>query len=202
MLTAWYSPVRARKTLEVFAGQSVSGSWASVFNAAVTEFNNMNLGVQLVTGPNVKQPDPNNTSGADVWVEVGTKKKFKVLGGEPEVTVPPLVGGKTDPLGPGPKGPIVKVLILVKTLTISSTSGHGRPLGDGVHKCTLLHEFIHACGLSNDEHTFDDIFCSVLTPKSPSQNPQNDIVESITGRRMPPVFVGPQTQTRIQSNWP
>jgi hypothetical protein len=104
MPTSWFSPVRSRKTLEVFAGKSVSGSWMTVFNAAVAEFNGMNLGVRLVTGPNVKQPDPNNTSGADVWVEVGTQKKFKVLGGEPEVTVPPSSGERPIRWGQARRG--------------------------------------------------------------------------------------------------
>jgi hypothetical protein len=194
----WFEPVKKRKTLEVFAGQSVSGSWKTAFDLAVNEFNNLSLGVRLVTGPNVQKPGAKNVSGADVWVEVGTQFTFESVGSGPlTVAVPTTTGakGRTQPIGGA--NAIVKSFIVVMTVD----NAPGQPYGPRYHACTLFHEFIHACGLDGNEHTLDDIFSSVLTPKSPGPTAQNDFAESITGRQMPPVFVGGKVRNLIQSNW-
>jgi hypothetical protein len=210
MAVPWVDYIKSRKTLEVFAGQSVSGAWMNVFNEVILRFNNLALGVTLIAGTNVNQPDPDNLNGADVWLEVSpptfatdsTAKKFKVNGQEVTATCGPRIGGNTKWIRRdvnGSPGPLLKACILMKTLNTKS-GGVVRVMGAGVLKCNLFHELIHACGLAESEHTFDDIFSAVLTPQAMS-NPQDDHVESITSRKMPPAFFNGNTVNGIAKNW-
>jgi hypothetical protein len=67
-------------------------------------------------------------------------------------------------------------------------------VGDPVKMVVAVHEMVHACGLDNDHHTVDDVFCWPKAKYDP-ENPDNDRVEAYTGRREPIVIAG-QNRTR------
>jgi hypothetical protein len=195
----WFDPVKQRKTLEVFPGKTVVGWWKTAFDLAIDDFNSQKLGVRLIKGPNVQPPNPNNVSGADVWFEVGTQATFAAVNSGPvTLVVPTSTGarGKTQPIGGA--NIIVKNFIVVMTVDKKP----GIPFGPRYHECLLFHEFIHACGIDGNEHTMDDIFSTILNPHSQNQNPLDDCAESITGRKMPPIFVGGKVRNLIKSNFP
>ena len=67
-------------------------------------------------------------------------------------------------------------------------------MGNPVKMVVAAHEMVHACGLDNDHHTVDDVFCWPRAKYDP-QNPDNDRVEAYTGRREPIAIAG-QNRTR------
>jgi hypothetical protein len=210
MAVTWVEYIKSRKTLEVFAGNSVTGTWMNVFNEVIQRFNGLALGVTLIVGTNVKQPDPSNLNGADVWLEVSkpvfsfdvVSRDFKVNGKVVTAICKKGVGGNTQSVQRdvmGSPGPVLKMCILMKTLKTKS-GGVVRILGNNALKCYLFHELLHACGLQNSDHTFDDVFSANLTPQ-PMSNPQYDHVESITSRKLPPIFLNGNTVTGIAKLW-
>ena len=145
-----------------------------------------------------------------MWVEASkpvfswetTTKDFKINGKVVTAICKMGVGGNTQSVQRdvmGSPGPVLKMCILMKTLKTRS-SGVVRLLGPGALKCYLFHELLHACGLQNSDHTFDDVFSANLTPQ-PMSNPQYDHVESITSRKLPPIFLNGNTVTGIAKLW-
>ena len=90
-------------------------------------------------------------------------------------------------------------------------------VGDPVKMVVAVHEMVHACGLDNDHHTVDDVFCWPK-PSYDAQDPDKDRVEAYTGRRenkmiagkpvphpvmisMPPIVLNGPTQEKIRRLW-
>jgi len=72
----------------------------------------------------------------------------------------------------------------------------------------LVHELIHAVGLSNDEHSPDDVFAgrSVLIAKGQylrsRKQAAEDLVQPPDGSApMPPIRLGPKTIANLKKAW-
>jgi hypothetical protein len=188
--TPWDDAIKNGKVLTVFADASITtGAWRKTFPSAIDEFNKLSkankLGVTLQQGPT--PPDPSGVGGADVRVsavggaglEGDTKLAITVLGATQRI-------GKAFTTLPG-------------TPKINTPNG-SRDVGDGVKLVILVHEFVHACGLTNAEHSPDDLFLGV--PRVQLGNtPADDKIEVSGGKLLPPLFLSAKTVSAIQSNW-
>jgi hypothetical protein len=73
------------------------------------------------------------------------------------------------------------------------------PHHDFMKICMTVHEFIHATGLSNDDHSSDadpDVFCSSLTPAGAGVQ-----CGLFANRAMPPIWMTLRTARKIQTLW-
>jgi hypothetical protein len=89
--------------------------------------------------------------------------------------------------------------LLVKSkIQVPATPEHdGKPVGNNVKMMIAFHELIHACGLSDDEHTpvnNPDIFCAVF-------GMEGQDAFKITNLVQPPIVVGLRTAELIRKNW-
>jgi hypothetical protein len=206
MATPWDDPIKKTKTLTVFPGSSVSGgSWASVFASAIQEFNNLSnthkLGVSL--SQSATAPDPSGVGGADVQFEAGNGTvNFTSFGQTISVTVNgDALGGDTQQvkLVFGSIQKIAKAFIVVPA-TPKVNANPPRNVGDGVKLVIAVHELIHACGLSNQDHNLDDLFNGFPQVRAGSK-PQDDKIEVNQNKRLPPLFLSAKTAGVIQANW-
>jgi len=196
MATPWFKSIRDSHQLTVFATQRVTqGPWSSVFVAALKEFNRlssaMKLGVTFVPSP--VPPDPTSmTSGANVQFdaangsvhEVFLKNKFgQVLGEFTENFDGSQMHGLTKPpQWQDDKGVELqfRAYIFVPTTPLVNTGPAGkqkqREAGDGVKLFIAVHELVHACGLSNADHSPEsdpDFFIAQPQP-APGTTAQGD----------------------------
>ncbi len=215
MPTRWLEAVRATKQLSIFPGASLSGSWPTVFNNALQEFNNLSntngLGVtvsrssvpvnRFLTGANVQVETSN---GAMTFSDTFLGPQTVVLGGSGSAA-------KTRPL-PSGNGRLGQALILLPSTpkVFAGPTGQRtlREAGDPVKLVMLIHELIHACGLDNDDHTplsNPDLFVATLVDSPDSNDPKKDR-EEIGSKNgipitVPPLFLSSQTAVKIQAIW-
>jgi len=80
-----------------------------------------------------------------------------------------------------------------------------REVGDGVKMCIAIHEFIHACGLSNDDHspvTDPDMFIAQPQPRAgptPSQDKLELRLQPLV--TAPPIALTARTAGLIRGIW-
>ena len=205
MATPWEDRVRKTGRLTLFPGSSVTGgAWAGVFTSAITEFNRLaagnNLGVTLSQAS--APPDPNGVGGADVQVEAGNGSvTFSVFGQQTSVAVNGTgLEGNTQQvkLVFGTTQRIAKAFVVVPATPQINAPPRG--VGDGVKLVILVHEFVHACGLSNADHNANDLFSGFPQARAGS-TPSDDKVEVNQQRRLPPLFLTAQTAGVIRGVW-
>jgi hypothetical protein len=208
MATPWEDPIKKGKVLTIFAGPDVAnGVWKNTFPNAISEFNKLSqahkLGVTFQQGNN--PPDPKGVGGADVQFAVGDGSvKFTSIGTEINVSVSgtSLIGNTEQVLVVvGNDKRIAKAfIVLPATPQINMVKGGDRDVGDGVKLVMAVHEFVHACGLTNADHSPDDLFFGYPQPRVGS-TPADDKVEVKNGKRLPPLILSAQTVSLIQKNW-
>jgi hypothetical protein len=207
----WLMAISDTKALKVFPEKSVTTDavWLGVFRDALQKFNAMKLGLTLIETLN-NPPDPVTLAGADVQfaAAAGTftakarkKEKTESLAGTE-------MHGRTlhflDPM-------IAKAFIFVPATPLIGGGG-SRQVGEGIKLYIAFHELIHACGLSDKDHSPEavpDVFCSEPTASmNPIQgqtaaddrmrvgNPRPD------GKNIfPPITVNGRTRAEIQKLW-
>jgi hypothetical protein len=204
MATPWFNNVRSTHQLTIFPTDTVTkGPWGPVFTAALKEFNrlssSMQLGVTFV--PSAVKPDPVGMNrGANVQFDVanGTvheevlKTKFgQIIKEFTENVSGTAMHGLTIPPQWADENGIAhqfRAYIYVPSTPLINSGPAGqqkqREVGDGVKLFIAVHELIHACGLSNGEHSgSDDVFVGQPQP-SPGATPQGD---KLTLRLQPPL---------------
>ncbi len=207
MGTAWEAPIQRAKRLGVFTGSSMgSGAWAGIAANAIREFNNLStthsLGVTLgaVTTP----PDPSGVGGADVQIEAGNGTvNFTTFGQQVSVAISGTgLSGDTRQVKIvlGGIAHIAKAFIVVPA-TPTINANPPRAVGDPVKLVILVHELLHACGLSNGDHNPDDLFSGFPQARSGS-GPADDRIEVNQQRRLPPMFLTPATAGKVKALWP
>jgi hypothetical protein len=77
-----------------------------------------------------------------------------------------------------------------------------------VRLCLLVHELIHAVGLSNDEHSADDVFAakSIVIQKGAYLKSRTQAAEDLVqppdgSAPMPPIRIGAKTLTNLKKAW-
>jgi hypothetical protein len=188
--TPWDDAIKNGKVLTVFADANItSGVWSKIFPSAISEFNRLSqansLGVTLQQG--ASPPDPSGVGGADVRVSAGGGSS---LSGDTKLAITVL--GATQRIG--------KAFITVPGTPKINTPTSNRDVGDGVKLVIMVHEFVHACGLTNADHSPDDLFFGFPQARV-GKTPADDKIEVSGGKLLPPLFLSGKTVSVIQNNW-
>jgi hypothetical protein len=230
MATPWFDNVRHTHQLSVFATQTVTGgSWGPIFTAALKEFNRissaMSLGVTFVTSGD--RPDPTSMNGGanvqfhaasgTVHEEVLRNKFGQVIFEFTEnVSGTNMHGLTMPPQWADDQGNAhqFRAYIYVPTTPQVNTGPAGkqkqREVGDGVKLFIAVHELIHACGLSNADHSTSDPDLFVGQPQpNPGTTPQADKLNLRLQPPLnlpldppnPPLFITARTAGLIKSVW-
>lgn len=228
MPTQWIQAVKNSHQLTVFATSSVTkGPWSSVFTNALQEFNRlsgaMQLGVTFVPPtPSTPAPDPSSvTTGTNVKFDTANgsvhedvlKNKFgQVLSSFTEnVSGTAMIGLTKPPQWQDDKGQTrqFRAFIYVPATPMVNAGPTGqqiqRGVGDGVKLFIAVHELIHACGLSNGDHSTEsdpDVFVAKPQPL-PGATPQGDKLMLRLQPQVvaPPIIISTRTAGLIRSIW-
>jgi hypothetical protein len=96
-----------------------------------------------------------------------------------------------------------KVFVFLPATPLILTPRGRRPVGPGVKLVILVHELVHACGLTDDEHGTADLFHG--TPQVDyGHTPADDRVWVTVGKNrivMPPLRLSGETAGRIRKLW-
>lgn len=150
-ITAWHKNVQRKNTLTYAVGPKFGGQWAAVLDRAIVEFN------QLMTKYAIKLSITKVEQGRGPHILLDTEPGDGLHGRAPSQLK--VINGKEY---------MDEVRVIVPaTPRIDPKDPKSREVGPGVRLTLLVHELIHAVGLSNDEHTTDDVFSkkTLLIPK-------------------------------------
>jgi hypothetical protein len=189
----------------------------------------LKLGVTLIdarsTTPPTGPPDQKKwPDGANVQFEVGTGTvDFTAQGDTVSCTVlsgPGVIQAMTQPmryqLGSGAnivlriKRAFILVPIHPQVLAtlippVPGQSGRNRDAGPPIKLVLAVHELIHACGLDNSDHLTggngDVFFYPPQFDAGTFDKPQDDRIEVGGNRKLPPIFISAETQSKIQAIW-
>jgi hypothetical protein len=189
MAKRWIDEVRQRKQLALFAPEP--GVWRDALRRAIITFNLFSvardLGVILTSSQSAPNP---NGPGADV--------QFTTLTGT-------ALEGHTNwsRRSGDPPNQIAAAFISMPATPQGRTEGRpARVIGDEVKVLMVVHEFIHACGLEDSEHTSasdPDVFSTGWIPDV-GQRPEDDGVH-LGQTKVPPLVFHVRTAQLIRNNW-
>lgn len=202
MPTSWNDAVRQTGQLSVRFNAQIRNSsvWKSVAQSSINQFNRLSrryrLGVKLVA---------TTASSANVIVNlVNGKTSFSYDNNQHTVSLSGKgLHGLTYKLNRS--GRIVQAYVFLPSGPQISIPAGQRGVGNGIKLVIAVHEFIHCCGLSESEHSNNDIF--VANPSTDyGSTPQRDVVviQAKRGRqrKAPPLFLGSTTASHIRAVWP
>ena len=201
-VTSWYKKVQEGGALTVTAGSAFKGGhWTSVLDGAISTFNKL----MTENGLKLALSKAGDAKNAHIVVEAaGTKAGFSYAGTSYSATFDGNgLHGSTTPVADG-RGFFEKAFVFVPaTPRVSPTDKRSREAGPEVRRFILVHEFIHAAGLSNDEHTNDDVFCYPGQIDGGSRA-ADDRIEPWggLGKPMPPYTLIAKTVTNLKKAWP
>ena len=88
------------------------------------------------------------------------------------------------------------------TPRIDPNDAKSREVGIAVRIYILVQEMIHAVGLTNDEHSQDDVFSKAGSLKA-GKTAGDDLVQPLDGSEpMPPIRLGATTIANLKKAWP
>jgi len=190
-IVAWHRNVQRKKTL-TYAVKTMGGQWATVLDKAVAEFNRQmsQHGLDLSLGKVEKGKGPH--------IVLETQPGHGLHGRAPSRT---MVLNRVEYLD-------LVTIQVPATPRIEPGNPKAREVGPGVRLCLLVHELIHAVGLSNDEHASDDVFAakSILIAKGQylksKAQAKEDMVQPPDGSApMPPIRLGTKTVANLKKAW-
>ena len=205
MAHRWITTVKETGRLLVYADPTVQkGIWGSVIPASIAEFNQLSKQHRLgVTLQKSDDPPIPGRGGADVLVAAANGSiDFKYPGLEEKLAFDGTrLIGKTRQIRTD-QG-IEKAYLYLPAQPMISTPNGLRAVGPAIMKLIAVHEFVHACGLVDAEHSTEDLFQGNPNVDSGQSAPRDRAM----GRRgnqtvwMPPLFLSAQTARRIKDNW-
>src|ERR1700736_3150278 len=204
MATPWEDPIRKGKQLTICPGTMIAkSSWAKTLPDAVKEFNALStansLGVTFVQSST--PPDPNGPAGADVLFQTANGAvTFVSFGTNFSLTVDGSgLIGHTQLIKTvfNNVEKVAKAFVFVPATPQGGSGKAQREVGPGVKLVMLVHEMIHACGLSIPDHSSDDIFNGFPQLRMGS-NAAGDKVEASSTAIMPPLVMLAKTAKLIQ----
>lgn len=196
MITSWRDDVRRRGQLRIveLAGAG-NEPWSGVVARAVTAFNELSAAHDL--GVTYRRVDA--TGDAEVTVDTYANRS---LIGSARIT-------REGPAGrPDSELRVTHVEIRVPDDPRVSTPSAYRRVGPGVLLAMMVHEMIHACGLSNSEHSpSGDMFQAspdVLIGDTPAGDRMSTGLRDGSDRPigMPPLRLTDGTAAKIRQAWP
>lgn len=197
MAIPWQDPIREGGTLRVYAADSVArGPWRTVVTEAMREFNRLSgahaLGVRLERA----------ASADDAHVEVETANgtiQRTVAGAEIRRSFSGQgLHGYTALAHRG--GAVERAVVFLPSMPQTNTPRGQRNVGDPVKLVIAVHEFVHACGLTNDDHATNDLFAGYPSVDAGSR-PADDKVQTSHAVRMPPLVLSAPTIEKIRQVW-
>jgi hypothetical protein len=240
-VTQWMDEIKNRKVLTIFPTDAVKNdnNWFQVFKDSIVEFNKLSaslkLGVTFDSPNGVQRPDPVGEGGAEVQFDLGNGElKYEVQGQKfvalDKVTKKPINFSATALHGYtaqvsisfGGPGRMRRAFIFVPAtpmVTAQMRVGPGpdgfrdvqRAAGTGVRRFIVVHEFIHACGLSDAEHNSpgpdaDTFTINPTVSAGDFQKPDDDKIllrvnapnPNVTA---PPNFIKQKVADLIRNNW-
>jgi len=203
---SWYKKVQDSGKLTVASSATLkAGRWGTALDDAIKIFNKLmsdyGITLELTRVGDVKD--------ALVVVDSARGKASFTFNGKtyPETLDGNGLHGATRPAAMqyGKKAPeIEKAFVFVPaTPRIDPRNKKSREAGQEVRRYILVHEFIHAAGLSDSEHTNDDVFCypgEIVT----GPHPPDDRVQPWggLGQPAPPYTLVSKTISNIKKAWP
>jgi hypothetical protein len=187
----WHKNDQRKNTL-TYAVKAMGGQWAPMVDKAIAEFNRQmsQHGLKLALSKVEKGMGPH--------IVLETEPGSGLHGSAPSQTK--RINGVTylD----------VVTVRVPATPRVDPDDSKSREVGPGVRLCLLVHELIHAVGLSNAEHSPDDVFAakSVVIPKGQylksGTQAAEDLVQPPDGSApMPPIRLGARTVANLKSAW-
>jgi hypothetical protein len=220
----WLDEVKRTSKLTIALDESIGQQgWAKAFRDGIAKFNELRLGVTYEQTND--QANANVVAQAKIAdFEFGYSdgrwtletKLHKFDGNSVHGLCSMLTGQVRNRTSRSFETRVVKAFIFVPAKP-RTNGGSSRMVGEPVRLVVAVHEMVHACGLDDDHHTVDDIFCWPR-PRYHPQNPDEDRVEAYTGQRkdvviagrtisqpvmvsMPPVILNTPTQEKIRRLW-
>jgi hypothetical protein len=192
-IVPWHKNVQKKNTLTYSVSASFKGGhWMTVLDKAITEF---------------------NQQMAQIGLKLSITKVEKGMGAHIVLDTEPGNGlhGRAPSQTKRINGVVyldeVKIL-LPATPRIDPDDPKSREVGPGVRLCLLVHELIHAVGLSNDEHSKDDVFVakSYVVRKGSYLKSGTQVAEDLAqppdgSDPMPPIRIGATTITNLKKAW-
>jgi hypothetical protein len=190
--------------LSVFAKSGFTGGsgWAPVLRDAVRIFNDL----MTKNGVKVALSEAKEEGDAQIIVDAVAKQaSFNYRGASySQAFAGDGLHGLTVPVSDEDTGLRDRAFVfLPSTPRIDPQNKKSREVGPDVRRFILVHEFIHAAGLSNDEHTLEDVFCypgelvEGNSAASDKLQPWGGL-----GKPMPPYTLIAKTITNLKKAWP
>ena len=205
MAIPWIQSVKQSGHLSVFLADSVKGGpWAVTVKHAIDEFNAISKRLALGVKLTPSSDPPSDTGGANVSVETGGGSVSASWGNSASSANFSGSGLHGHTFLFGRDAGLEKVFVFLPLEPKINAPKGPRAVGAQVMKLIAIHEFFHACGLENGDHTTDDLFQGVPNVEL-GDSPSGDTVVVTQGRkvtaRMPPAVVGGTTIKNIKALW-
>ncbi len=195
MINSWREDIRRGGQLRIAAKPGLkSPPWAGLLPKAIKAFNALSathdLGVVYVAGGEVEQ----------AHVTVDTRPGFTLSGSASYRSDVP--SGKPDSAGR-----VFHCDVLLPADPKVSVPGQHRRVGNDVLLVILVHEMVHACGLSNSEHSESgDLFMPSPRLLTGDRAAQDKVDSGRVGARqtpigMPPLLLNDETAAKIRQAW-
>ncbi|MGE0118473.1 MAG: hypothetical protein AB7S71_20915 [Dongiaceae bacterium] len=204
MAITWNKGVKRAGRLKVYADPSLKkGAWGALLGASIREFNRLAKGHKFgVTLEETGDP-PVVGGGADVSVATADGQiTFKYDGLEERIAFDGArLHGRTRQVRRDDG--MEKAYIFLPAMPLINTPTGRRPVGPEIMKLIAVHEFVHACGLTDAEHSSDDLFQGNPNVDY-GQNAARDRAMGRQGNKtmwMPPLFLSAATARRVKDNW-
>lgn len=191
MARRWVEEIRQRGQLTIFP--ILDDVWNDAFRRAFILFNLFAIArdIGVVFTPATLPPDPNNSTAANVQISTSKSTAFS----EGETSFSRRSGDPPDRMA--------AAFITVPATPIARTEGQApRPIGEEPKVVMVAHELIHACGLSNSDHTPDstpDVFSTGWIPDI-GKRPEEDGLH-LGQTKVPPIVFSLRIAQLIRQNW-
>jgi hypothetical protein len=182
MPTPWLKRIRETGQLTVF---NKGGAWVNSVNAAITTFNTLPFSVELVAEKEEKS--------ANVVVILANGPQHYTREGH---TVQTDASFKLNQFH-GLTITLTDMRLSAIFFAVIFLPGKLPKPAKGQKEVVIVHEFIHACGVLEHETTPDGgIMYDIMVPSNGGMQEG-----SKQAKPMPPIRVGPQTLSRVESVW-
>jgi hypothetical protein len=183
----WPKNVQRKGALTIAAGESFKGGhWTTALDKAIATFN------QLMSDKGIAVTISKAEKEINAHIRLATEKGNGIHGNA-DLTTTKM----------GSKEYLDRIIIKVPaTPRIAPNDAKSREVGVGVRIYILVHEMIHAIGLTNDEHSKDDVFSKAAVLK-PGKTAGDDQVQPMDGSEpMPAIRLGANTIANLKMAWP
>ena len=201
---SWTDSVKRRGQLVISAaGSAMGGGWGPIVRQAVNDFNSLSRRNRLGVAFAFSTGRGDAGGNADVVIRTG---HGNISCSHDSATVSEqfsgyAMHGRTFTFSRNNR--IEKAFVFLPLQPRVNTPRGMRPVGPGVKKVIAAHELVHVCGLSNAEHSNNDLFIG-FPSVDPGNTPAQDRVSFYVGSRrrtMPPLIIAASTCNAVRSLW-